>query len=94
MNIDNGHLVRLGVDEGKDVEYFGQEMQKRMASYFAVPPELLGQAEKELSGRNETYIDLKAATPLASWAAKQRAERDKKKNKRRMVKKSKQRNRV
>lgn len=91
MNIDNGHLIRLDVaDEGSN---YGQEIKKRMEEYFAMPPELQVEAEREFAGNNETYVDLKAATPLANWAARQRAKRDKQKNKRLMSKKSKQRNR-
>lgn len=54
MNIDNGHLVSLGVvSEGKD---FDQEMQKKMASYFAVPPDLLDQAKKELPAKTKPIL--------------------------------------
>ena len=91
MNVDNGHLIRLGIAEKpKD---FRQEIQRRMA-YFDVPPELQFEAERELDGKNETYVDIKANTPLANWASKKRTERDKKKNKRHMAKKSKRRNRA
>ncbi|TWH48535.1 hypothetical protein [Sporomusa sp. KB1] len=87
MNIDNGHLIRFE-------EEFFQDLPKIRSSFLAVPPELEAEAVCELAGRNETYVDLKAATPLASWAAKKRAERDKKKDKRQMIKKSKRRNRA
>ncbi|MBP2664295.1 MAG: hypothetical protein H6Q71_2243 [Firmicutes bacterium] len=93
MNVDNGHLIRLGVmGEGRSCE---QEMEKIMRSPFLeVPQELEVEAVRELAGKNETFIDLKAATPLASWATKKRAERDKKKDKRQIAKRSKQRNKA
>lgn len=93
MNIDNGHLIRLSGSIGiADMERAFADMMN--GPYRPVPEELQPFAEEELAGKNETYIDLKAATPLATWAAKKRSERDKKKDKRNMVKKSKQRNRA
>ncbi|WP_425059209.1 hypothetical protein SCACP_38880 [Sporomusa carbonis] len=82
MNVDNGHLIKLA------------QYEAMRAGYQPVPPELQTEAERELAGKNESFVDLKAASPLANWAAKKRAERDKKNDKRRMAKESRRRNRA
>ena len=57
--------------------------------FVPVPNELQGEAEKALGGLKETTIDLKARTLLANFAARER----KAKNKRKMQKESRRRNR-
>lgn len=59
-----------------------------------LPEELNKEAQKELAGRKETFIDLKSDTPLARWAAKRRvSSSQKKKRKRKIVKQSRKINR-
>jgi len=49
----------------------------------SLPVELFKEAEKELDGKKETYVDLKSNSPLAKWAQKRRTESAAKKKKKR-----------
>ena len=97
MNIDTGHLVKLNPKDIEEMEKSFCEQVENMnkierSAYEVVPTGLAAEAERELAGKNETFVDLTKATPLAAWAAKKRAERKKTKNKRKVVKASRKRN--
>lgn len=45
------------------------------AGYEELPRELLGDAEAELAGHQEVYVDLRKKGPLQAWAKKKRKEK-------------------
>ncbi len=77
MNPNTGHLVR-DIDRVPAAE---------RGEYVSIPEAKRAEAERELAGRDETMVDLRAASPLSAWAREQRASR------RRMQKESRRRNR-
>ncbi len=82
MNIDTGELYRLTGKELEELEeQFGDKIQQ-------VPRELIKEANGELNGNLYTRVNMSKSTPLTNWAKKER-----KKRKRKIAKKSKQRNR-
>ena len=86
MDVRTGELIRE-----KAFEELAEEEAKR---FRKVKKELEEEAIKELEGKDKTFIDLKARTPLAKWA-KQERKMDKKKikKKRKIAKASRKRNR-
>lgn len=73
MNPHTGHLV----------EFNDEEMQRQLENgYEPLPDKLVQTAEKVLDGKKETYVDLRAASPLANWAKKKRKEKIAAKSKR------------
>jgi hypothetical protein len=82
MNVDNGHLIKLA------------QYEAMRAGYHEIPPELQTEANRELSGKKETFVDLGKPSPLANWAAKKRAEERKQKFKRKTAKTARKKNRT
>lgn len=86
MNVNTGELIAVGN---------GEELKELMKAWGddlrQVPPELQGEANKALNGNSRTFIDLKADTPLANFAKKERSKN--KKAKRKMAQASRKRNR-
>lgn len=78
MDPNTGRLRALSEDECSVLSM----MQKSGTAEKDIPEELKGleplpdklqeEAEKELAGRKEAFVDLKADTPLANWARKRR----------------------
>lgn len=95
MNVDTGELFReLGsaIDTGELFREHGSV--EDLDSIHEVPEELEEEAEKALGDKDKVVIDLQADTPLANWARHQRAyHKNNTRKKRKMAKKSKQRNR-
>lgn len=60
MNPNTGHLIAELNDE------------KSRDGYLRLPQGLQRAARRELSGRTDTHINLRAQTPLATWAKKKR----------------------
>lgn len=89
MNVDTGLLKKLSVEDSHDKEVL---KALRDEGFKVVPQELQEEAEKELEGKTETFINLKGKTPLAKWAKHQR-EMKKKKLKRKAAKASRKLNR-
>lgn len=83
MNVNTRELYMLR-DE-KQLE----ELQKAFVGKIKqVPEELEGEARKELAGKDYVKLDANSKSPLNAWAKSER-----KKNKRKMAKKSKKANR-
>lgn len=86
MNVNTGEL-RVVADDDE----LKQLMKEWGDDLRTVPPELQSEANNALNGKSSTYIDLKANTPLANYANKERNKQ--KKSKRKMSQASKKRNR-
>lgn len=67
MNPNTGHLIAL--HDGTSIS----------SAYDRLPKRLLSDAQQELSGKSETYVDLMSDSPLADWAKKKRKAKAKKK---------------
>lgn len=92
MDPNTGRLRSLSPEEFDMISSMKKsDLPKSLKSLEPLSDDLQEEAEKELAGRKETFIDLKSNSNLAKWAAKKR--RDKKKIKRKMAKKSKRINR-
>ncbi len=65
MNPYSGHLINLGDDTASAFAKLGE-------SYSAIPERLKADAEKELAGRSEAYVDLHAKSRLSDWAKTKR----------------------
>ncbi len=100
MNTDTGHLVsgklyqellkeetkkeKVDVVKLTDLETGRQEL---LDSYEQVPKELEAAAKKKLAGKDETVVSLTSGGKLSKWAAKRR------KDKRKLAKASRKKNR-
>ena len=85
MNIETGEIRRLA--NAMELE----ELQKEWGDALReVPPDMYEEADKALMNQKQAFIDLKSDTPLANYAKK---ERKAQKNKRKMAKESRKRNR-
>ena len=92
MQVNTGHLINTeGLSE--------QELNElRALGYFVVPPELNREARRALKGEKQTHVSVKNQTPLAKFAEEKRlsasTQAKKRKQRRKMAKESRQRNRV
>lgn len=103
MDPQTGRLRALSDEESsvlsvmERVETIKEEkMAEELKGLEPLPENLQKEAEKELAGRKETFVDLKADTPLAKWARKRRnmmSPAKKKKKRRKMTKQSQRINR-
>lgn len=80
MDINSGHVVA-------DINQV-PEIKRHL--YTQIPPQLQEQANRELDGRDSTYINLNRATALADWANKKKR---KNRAKAKLAKASRKRNR-
>jgi hypothetical protein len=69
LNIDTGHLVTE--------KTLDRLLEERRRDYQKVPPSLAGDAERALSGRSETHVNLREPSRLSAWAKRRRKERRK-----------------
>lgn len=81
MNVNTGELMMLSAEN----------MKLLYNKFTSVPDELQDEAKKELAGKEKTVVDLKADTPLANWAKRERNKV--KSNRAKMAKASRRRNR-
>ena len=79
MNVNTGHLITSEMFQAM------QEFQRE--EYTPVPKELHSSADKKLAGKSEAVVSLTSGGRLSKWASKQR------KNKSKVVKESRKRNR-
>jgi len=104
VNPDTGHLLKMDSELAKKLfgkpETTEKAMKKRMHAlgYQPVPKELENAAEKKLAGKDEAYVSLTSGGKLSKWAARQRklkrkANARKAKNRAKMAKQSRKRNR-
>lgn len=73
-----------------------EKIKENLKGLEPLPDELQKEAEKELAGQKETYVDLNSDSPLAKWAADRRKKNTpamKKKKRRKTAKKSRRINR-
>jgi hypothetical protein len=89
MNVNTGELRMLTAGAEKDKELMKALMED---GFRPVPEKLQEEANKELNGKENTFVDIRGKTPLAKWAKHQR-EKDKKKAKRKAAKASRKLNR-
>ncbi len=100
MNPYTGHLVDLIGDNARELfegpTPMAEAMKDRQKAlnelareqgYEPVPPELETAAKKKLAGKDEAHVSLTSGGKLSKWAAQKR------KNKRKMAKASRRRNR-
>lgn len=68
VNVDTGELRRLM--DGALPEEFRKAAEKNTvrSSWQEVPDELQEETEKELAGRDRTFVDMEKDTPLTAWA--------------------------
>jgi sulfur transfer protein SufE len=86
MNVNTGELRAIA--DKMELE----ELKKEWGdSLREVPESLKDEANKVLHGNSRVFVDLKADTPLANFAKKERNKQ--KKSKRKMVQASRKRNR-
>ena len=88
MNPDTGHLVDLMSDNAKE---FAKEK-----GYDPVPDELEPAAKRKLAGKDEAYVSRNSGGKLSKWGAKKRKSKlvaQKLKDKRKIARNSKKKNR-
>jgi hypothetical protein len=98
MDPNTGRLRALSGDESsmlsmmQDAKTAVEEnILEELRGLEPLPEELHKEAEKELDGKKETYVDLKSDSSLAKWARKRRAESAQKRRAESAAKKKKKR---
>ena len=97
MDVNTGHLITA--DERNRLISASRENEVRLKdildSYAPVPDALQKAVELKLAGKEEAMVSLTSGGKLSRWAAQERAkhEKDNRRNKSRMQKKSRKRNR-
>ncbi len=81
MELSTGHLVRD----------LALALEETRSHYTPIPRSLLQDAERELKGRDETYVDLNQAGALPAWA---RNKKRKNRARAKLAKASRKRNRA
>jgi hypothetical protein len=81
MDVNTGHLVRD----------LARALEKTRHHYTPIPASLLEDAERELKGRDETYVNLNQAGALPAWA---RNKKRKNRARAKLAKASRKRNRT
>lgn len=82
MHPDTGHLINTSGLLDRQL----QELAER--GYVPIPPELNREVRRALKGEKQTHVSVRNQTQLAKFATKKRKQR------RKMAKASRQRNRV
>jgi len=94
MDVNTGHLITRD-ERQRLMDAFSNDekhMKEIMDSYVPVPDELHKAAKLKLAGKEEVMVSLTSGGKLSRWAAKERSER-RSKNKQKMQKESRKRNR-